>query len=147
VTVTLTRESLQLLFWGALLFFLGLVQGGAIPAFENPRMALSAHLAAVQSGMALMIFGLAWSLLALGAAWRRAAFWAAILSMYLVWIAITLGAAWGASRALPLAGAGFSASPVEETAVEAIVGLGAVLGLYAGGAFALGLFRGLSRNR
>jgi len=46
---------------GLLLFFLGLPLGFAIHALPNPRVALSAHLNAVQSGTALMVFGLMWS--------------------------------------------------------------------------------------
>ena len=55
----------KLIFWGAALFLIGLIQGGLIPYFMNTRMALSAHLAAVQSGMALMIFGIIFELISL----------------------------------------------------------------------------------
>ena len=51
----------QLIILGVVLFLIGLIQGALIPFFHNPRMALSAHLAAVQSGMAMVIFGIIWS--------------------------------------------------------------------------------------
>ena len=50
---------------GAILFLLGLIEGVLVQSFLNPRMALSAHLTAVQSGIALMIFGLVWRWVAL----------------------------------------------------------------------------------
>ena len=52
---------------GLLLFFLGLPLGFAIHALPNPRVALSAHLNAVQSGTALMVLGLLWSRIRLAA--------------------------------------------------------------------------------
>lgn len=45
---------------GLLLFFLGLPLGFAIHSLPNPRVGLSAHLNAVQSGTALMVLGLIW---------------------------------------------------------------------------------------
>jgi hydroxylaminobenzene mutase len=45
---------------GLLLFFLGLPLGFGIHSLPNPRVALSAHLNAVQSGTALMVLGLMW---------------------------------------------------------------------------------------
>jgi hydroxylaminobenzene mutase len=46
---------------GALLFFLGLLSGFAIPAMTNPRMGLSGHLEGVMNGTFLIAIGLAWS--------------------------------------------------------------------------------------
>ncbi|HTK48407.1 MAG TPA: hypothetical protein VL328_10595 [Gemmatimonadaceae bacterium] len=46
---------------GLLLFFLGLPLGFVIHSLPNPRVGLSAHLNAVQSGTALMVLGLLWS--------------------------------------------------------------------------------------
>lgn len=55
----------QLLIFGALLFLFGLLNGAVIPSFTNPRMGLSAHLAGVQNGMVLLLFGLLWPYLTL----------------------------------------------------------------------------------
>ena len=57
-----TPDGLHLIFAGALLFVIGLFGGLLIPAFKNKRMGLSGHLAAVQSGIAIMIFGIIWAL-------------------------------------------------------------------------------------
>ncbi len=131
----------QLILFGALLFLLGLVEGVLIPYFSNPRMALSAHLAAVQSGMALMIFGLIWSLVDLSPAKERVARYAAVLSMYLIWLSITLAAINGASQALPMAGVGYTASPLGEVLVKVLVYPGSVLGLVSAVLMLLGLYR------
>ena len=50
--------SSTLCFMGALLFMLGLLTGAGIPSFRSPRIGLSAHLAAIESGLALIAFGL-----------------------------------------------------------------------------------------
>ena len=70
-------------------------------------MALSAHLAAVQSGMAMAIFGLIWALVNLKERLLKLAYYTNIIGLYAVWFAITLGAVLGASRALPIAGHGY----------------------------------------
>lgn len=106
---------------GAALFLLGLLQGAAVPLFVNPRMALSAHLTAVQSGMAVMIVGAVWSAVSLGSAVAKAARWTIVLGMYGLWLGLTLSAATGSSETLPIAGAGYRAAPNMETVVSVIV--------------------------
>jgi len=112
----------------------------------NPKMALSAHLAAVQSGMALMVFGLIWGALVLEQRWLSVTFYSSIASMYLIWFSITLSAVLGASRALPMAGEGFSSSPINEMLIEVIVYIGAGLGIVASLLIVLGLYKGLSQS-
>ncbi len=70
--------------YGALLFLLGLVNGALVQSFTNPRMGLSAHLAGVQNGLVLMVFGLLWSQLALSARLLRAACGAPIVGLLLL---------------------------------------------------------------
>jgi (hydroxyamino)benzene mutase len=127
---------------GGALFLAGLLQGLVVDYFPNPRMALSAHLDAVQSGMAVMIAAAFWSSLRLTPALERVAWWALAVGMVGLWIAITLAAMTGASEALPMAGSGFSASPVTETMVSTVV-IGSSLALLLGWAlFLWGLVRG-----
>ena len=114
-------QTRSLVVAGALLFFLGLVQGSGVPMFANPRMALSAHLTAVQSGMAIMIVGAVWSAVSLSNALAKAARWTITVGMYGLWLGLTLSAATGASETLPIAGAGHRATPIAETAVSTIV--------------------------
>ncbi len=119
--MTLSPAQKVLIVAGAALFLLGLLQGAAVPAFANPRMALSAHLTAVQSGMALMIVGIVWSAVTLRPRTRAGARSAIVIGMYGLWIGLTAAAATGASKDLPIAGAGHSADATIEQVVSAIV--------------------------
>lgn len=59
---------------GLWLFLAGLLIGAAIPKFTSPRLALSAHLTAVQSGTALLAIGWFWPQLTQGIPMLK--FWA-----------------------------------------------------------------------
>jgi hydroxylaminobenzene mutase len=121
---------------GLWLFLFGLIVGVAIPKFTNSRLGLSAHLTAVQSGTALMAIAWFWPELTKSndLAWLIGhTLW---LSFWLLVIGQILAAAWGASKALPMAGAGYTASPVKEgiswvlvygSSVSLIVALAALL--------------------
>ncbi len=135
------QQTKQLLFWGMLLFFFGLIQGGLIQSVANPRMALAAHLTAVQTGMALMIFGLLWRYVRLSAGQLKVALLTGIASMYLIWIALTYASLVGAGGATPIAGAGFQANAFQETVFEVVIALGSVFGLVSGLLLVLGLGR------
>jgi len=113
--------SKTLVFSGALLFFLGLVEGAAVPIFANPRMALSAHLTAVQSGMALMLLGLTWSMASWSPTMERVSSWFNIGGFYALWLGLTVAAATGASEALPIAGRGFRATQSGELVTSILV--------------------------
>lgn len=115
------RFDKALLVAGALLFLLGLVQGAVVQQFLNPRMALSAHLTAVQSGMALMIAGIVWQAVALPTLPESLCRWALVVSMIGLWLGLTLSAATGASASLPIAGAGYAAAEGIELLVSALV--------------------------
>jgi hydroxylaminobenzene mutase len=120
------RVSPLLCFTGTLLFLLGLLTGFGIPLFRTPRIGLSAHLAAIESGLGLIAFGLMWPHLALPAGWSAAighAFW---ISLYVLWIGLLLGAVWGTGRSLPIAGEGFTAIAWQENTARALISLGAV---------------------
>jgi len=123
----LSSSGKRLIFWGICLFLAGILQGLAIPYFTIPRMGLSAHLAAVQGGMVLIVFGVIWRFIILGDKYLNITCYASIAGMYLVWFAITLSAILGAGESLPIAAAGFSSTPFNELIVEAILTLGALL--------------------
>lgn len=132
----------RLIFSGALLFLLGLLEGVLIPYFTNTRMGLSAHLAAVQSAMALMVFGAIWSHVKLSEALLAVTAWASIFSMYMVWIGLTLAGVLGTSKATPIAGAGFQGSPAAELITEGIITVGAAAGVVGAGLLVWGLWQG-----
>ena len=119
--MSLTVHQKSLILAGALLFFFGLLQGAVVQNFANPRMALSAHLTAVQSGMALMIAGLAWPAVVLRGVQVNVARMTIISGMYGLWLGLTLAAATGASANLPIAGAGYSADGVTETISSVVI--------------------------
>lgn len=106
---------------GAWLFLLGLLQGVAVPLFGNPRMGLSAHLTAVQSGMALMILGAVWANAMWSPSWEKLSLRSSIAGMYGLWFGLTLAAVTRASESLPIAGQGHHAGKTAEFVVSVFV--------------------------
>ena len=109
---------------GVLLFLLGLLTGFAIPAVRAPRIALSAHVAAIESGLALVVFGLLGARLALTGGWAAAIAHTLWISLYVLWVGLLLGAVFGTGKTLPIAGAGLRAKPWQETTAFALIGAG-----------------------
>lgn len=138
-----TTAQRTLIAAGAILFLFGLLQGAVIQSFANPRMALSAHLIAVQSGVALMVAGVAWQAASLAERVAAVAKWTMIAGMHGLWFGLTLSAATGASESLPIAGAGYSAGALTETLVSIVV-LGSSASMTMGwGIFVVGLVRAM----
>ena len=106
---------------GLLLFAAGLLLGFVIPRFRNPRMGLSAHLTAAQTGPALIAIALFWQYCSVPAAWDWPLATVLALSSYALVAGITLAAATGASNALPMAGKGHTATASQEAGVSLIV--------------------------
>lgn len=119
----------RLITWGTALFLIGLLQGLVIPLFENPRMGLSGHLAAVQSGMALMAFALVTALTRWSAKLKARLSVGLIAGFYLIWIGITIAALAGASRMLPHAGHGYQAAPQIEFVVAGLIVAGSIMSI------------------
>ena len=115
------HRSRILLGLGALLFFLGLLSGFAIPAMTNPRMGLSGHLEGVMNGTFLMVIGLAWSRIHLAPAYRTVSYRALIYGSFANWLFITLAAIFGTSAMTPIASAGYEGLRWQETTI--MVGL------------------------
>ena len=131
-----------LLVSGAILFLLGLIQGAIVDQFANPRMALSAHLTAVQCAMAIMIAGIIWPVIDLPPLLEKLSLWAIPVSMYALWLGLSLSAATGASEALPIAGAGYHASAQIEAVVTILVMGSSGLMVIGWALLVLGLLRG-----
>lgn len=136
------HQSHYLLVNGMLLFILGLLNGLMIPFFKNKRMGLSAHLAGVQSGMVLLLFGFLWARLSLPEILLSASYWLSLYSMYAIWLALLLAAIWGSSRSTPIAGAGFEASKQQELIVKLLLVSGSLAIIAASSALLWGLFAG-----
>jgi (hydroxyamino)benzene mutase len=135
------RTARRLIALGALLFFLGLLAGLVVPIVTNPRMGVSAHLEAVMNGMFLIAIGAVWSRLSLPP--RLVPWTSGLLSFgtYANCFFVGLAAIFGASKTMPLAGAGYAALPWQENLVT--VGLtAAALAMLAGCALLVwGFFR------
>lgn len=116
----------QIIFAGVLLFFLGLLNGMAIPSFTNPKLGLSAHLSALQHGLVLIVFGLIWNRVQLSDKGLKWCYWLSTYSMYGIWIGLVLGAAWGTISGTPMAGAGFGSTTEKEAVVNFFLNTGAV---------------------
>ena len=126
---------------GAVLFFLGLLSGFAVPAMTNPRMGVSGHLEGVMNGTFLFVVGLAWSRLLLSDRLASIAFWSLVYGTFANWLFITLAAIWGTNAMAPIAGAGHSGAPWQENLVTIgllSVGVTMVVGC---GVLAWGFFR------
>ena len=103
---------------GVVLFLLGLLNGFAIPLGRSPRLGLSAHLTAVQSGTFLIAISLLWLHIDLPAGLAEPianALWA---SLYMLWLALCLAGLFGAGYGLPIAGSGMVAKPAQQAIVS-----------------------------
>ena len=104
---------------GMVLFLLGLITGLLLGAFKNPRMGLSAHLEGVMNGTFLVVAGLIWKDLKLGAGIRKTLLWTLMTGTYINWLATLLAAILGTSKMTPIAGSGFEGKPFHESLVSA----------------------------
>jgi hydroxylaminobenzene mutase len=123
-------------FSGLLLFVLGLLNGLIIPKSKSPRLSLSAHLTAVQSGTFLIAIAWAWPHFNLPARMSILMAWALGGSMFVLWFAFFLAGIWGAGRNLPIAGLESKTEPVRQGIVTMLLGLG-VTGTIGASAFLL----------
>jgi (hydroxyamino)benzene mutase len=98
------RSSSALCFSGLLLFALGLAVGFGVPAFHAPQAGVAAHLAAMQTGVALMAMGLLWPRLPLWKGWSLPLAHVIWISLYLVCLGLVLRSAWGSGKAQPIGG-------------------------------------------
>ncbi|MBX9883659.1 MAG: hypothetical protein K2X68_01675 [Novosphingobium sp.] len=111
---------------GLWLIVVGLLIGLAIPKFTSPRLALSAHLTAVQSGTTLLALGWFWPQLTQGNPFASLLGHALWISFAMLCLGLTLAAAWGASRVLPIAGAGYRATPMRERVTAVVILAGSI---------------------
>jgi hydroxylaminobenzene mutase len=123
--------SSTLCFMGAMLFTLGLLTGAGIPSFRSPRIGLSAHLAAIESGLALIAFGLMLPHLAISTGWAGAIAHSLWISLYLLWIGLVFAAVYGTGKTLPIAGAGLAAKAWQETTARILISIGSIVSAVA----------------
>jgi len=128
--------SSTLSFMGVLLFMLGLLTGFGIPAFGSPRIGLSAHLDAIESGLALIAFGLLLLHLMISIGWARLIAHTMWISLYVLWLGLVTGAVFGTGRVFPIAGAGAAlvAKQWQENAALTLISVGSIGAVVATGA-------------
>jgi hydroxylaminobenzene mutase len=98
------KQGNNLIFFGLILFLLGLAIGLFVHNMANPRMALSAHLEGVMNGMFLMILGLIWNRLVLSEKVLKIVFGLAIYGTFANLSAVMIAAITGFGKMLPIAG-------------------------------------------
>ena len=119
------------------LFLGALLVGLLIPLFRVPRLGLSTHLLALTQGLFLMIAGLFWGRLQLGAGGRRVAFWLVLYGCLAPLLANLLAAIWGAGNLLlPIAAGAAHGSPAQEAVIAGLLRTGGA-GLIAAAALLL----------
>lgn len=121
---------------GVVLFFLGLLNGFVISLGRSPRLGLSAHLTAVQSGTFLVAVSLLWPHVAIPPSWQDIIGSGLWISLYALWLALFFAGLLGAGRGLPIAGGGIETRPMYQHAVSAFLMAGIVGSTLATAAFA-----------
>lgn len=126
MTPTRTSETTEasakgaLVWHGLVLFFIGLITGFVIPALKSPRLGMSSHVEAILNGMFLILVGgIVWERIKLPHRLAKATYWLLLYSAYGSWLFCLLAALFGASKMLPIAGAGYHALPWQEQLVTA----------------------------
>lgn len=135
------RAEHHLLTSGLLLFLLGLLQGVVVHLFASPRLGLSAHIAAVQNGMVLVVLALVWPRVRLAARWGRVAVASVIGGMYAIWMSFSIAALAGAASVFRFAGQGRIDSFVLDLLVSGLVYAGAGASMVGVALFLAGALR------
>ena len=109
----------KLIFYGILLFLLGLLTGFIIPLLQNPRMGLSSHLEGTMNGMLLIIIGLIWPKINLSNKLYRWCFILALFGTFTNWLTTLLASVWGAgSEMMPIVGGGLQGTAWQEGIIK-----------------------------
>ena len=137
-----TRLAEKLIFFGVLLFFLGLIVGLFIPVIANPRMGLSSHLEGILNGIFLIVLGLIWHRVKLSARWLKITYALAIYGTFANWAGILVAAILDAGAPLTVAAQGNQGTPL----AEAIVGFALITLTIAMLTISITVLLGLRRN-
>jgi hydroxylaminobenzene mutase len=111
------KKSAQLIFWGMVLFFLGLITGLLLPAMTNQRMGLSAHLEGILNGLFLMLLGLIWPKIKCPPRMLNLIYILVLYAGFANFAAVLLAGFTGAGKMMPIAG-GDEGSPALELVIS-----------------------------
>jgi hydroxylaminobenzene mutase len=109
----------QLMWYGLLLFLVGLLTGLVEQRFTNMRMGLAAHLEGVMNGIFLVALGAIWTEVRLPPAAKAIAYWTALYGTYVNWLTTTFAAIFGTAAANPIISEGHHGQPWQETLAAA----------------------------
>jgi (hydroxyamino)benzene mutase len=112
-------QKRRLMWYGMLLFLIGLATGFVEQRFTNVRMGLAAHLEGILNGILLIALGAIWTEVKLSPVAKAAAFWTVLYGTYVNWLVTTLAAIFGTAALSPITSAGHSGRPWQETLVTA----------------------------
>ena len=110
-------QKRRLMWYGMLLFLLGLITGLLEPRFTNVRMGLSAHLEGVINGIFLLALGAVWNEVRLPHPVRVTAYCTALYGTYANWLVTSIAAAFGTAAGSPITSAGHHGRPWQESFV------------------------------
>ena len=105
------------MWYGMLLFLLGLITGLLEQRFTNVRMGLAAHLEGVMNGIFILALGTAWNEVRLPHPVKATAYWTALYGAYANWLVTSMAAAFGTAASSPITSAGHSGQPWQESVV------------------------------
>jgi (hydroxyamino)benzene mutase len=140
------QQSDRLLFFGILLFFLGLVIGLLIPVMANPRMGLTTHLEGVMNGIFLVVLGLIWNRLDLTDRTLNITYWLTLYGTFANFLAVLTAALTGAGKMMPIAG-GQEGTPALEGIISFLLISLAVAMLAVCVIVLTGLYKAMSARR
>jgi hydroxylaminobenzene mutase len=131
----------NLLVSGIFLFLLRLVQDAGVHQIASPRLALSAHIVAVQNGIVLNVFSLVSSKILLTERASKLASFALSSGMQLIWMSITIAAIVGAASAFPFAIQGIKGTSKVDLVVSTIVVIGSATSILGTCSFLIGAMK------
>jgi len=98
---------------------LGLLTGFVEVRFRNMRMGLSAHLEGVMNGTFVLVLGAIWGQLSLPRIAETTAYGTLLYGTYGNWVVTALAAVFGTAANAPIAAAGQSGKPWQESLIAA----------------------------
>jgi len=128
----LLRQGHRLLQIGVALFLFTSFEGFVIPYFTVPNLGRSVHTLSGFSGVLLVVFGLLWPRLRLGASASRVAFWFLVFSDFTTIAGFVIAGVWGAGNSImPLAAGAARGSDFQEMVIQIVMYPAAPTGIIA----------------
>ena len=144
-TALLSRQGHRLLQIGVALLLFTSFEGFAVPYVAAPALGRSVHTLSALLAVLLLVSGLLWPRLRLGATGSRLGFWFLVYSGLAIVAAFLLGSIWSAgSGTMPLAAAGARGSPFQEAVIKLVAYSSAPTGIVAFALMLWGLREGPS---